>query len=86
MPSPLQSRSCSFQIGAPLGAANRRNVLADQDQLRVDDAATRARKSGRRAVVDRHDDDADEQAAPEGDDPLGAVLAEEDDLVALDDA
>ena len=48
--------------------------------------ATRDEEVRRRAVVDRDDDDADEQAAPEGDDPLGPVLAEDDDLVTLDDA
>ena len=54
-----------------------------EHQLRRDDAADAREKVGRRAVVDRHDDDAVEQAAPERDDPLGPVLAEEDDLVAL---
>ena len=44
---------------------------------------TRARKSGDAAIVDRDDDDAAEQAAPECGDPLGAVLAEEHDLVAF---
>jgi len=35
------------------------------------------------AVVDRHDDDAIQQAAPEGDDPLRPVFAPEQNLVAL---
>ena len=44
---------------------------------------TRARKSGDDAVVDRHDDHADQETAPERDDPLGPVLGKEDDLVAF---
>ena len=66
-----QSSSCSRQTGAPVGRRHRRHVLADEHQpapstMRL----TRAEKVGRRAVVDRHDDDAAEQAAPERDDPL----------------
>ena len=49
--------------------------------LRIDDAGDPRQEIRGRAVVDRHDDGADEQAAPEGDDPLGPVFAEEDDLV-----
>ena len=82
-PSPLQSSSCSFQTGASIGVGERRHVLADQHQLRRDDAADAREKIGRRAVVDRHDDDAAQQAAPERDDPFRAVLAPEDDLVAF---
>ncbi len=51
--------------------------------LRLHDPRDAGEKVGRRAVVDRHDDDAVQQAAPERDDPLGAVLGEEDDLVAF---
>ena len=58
-PSPLQSSSCSFQTGASIArvaVANRRDVLADQHQLRRDDAAdareesraTRGSRSARR--------------------------------------
>jgi hypothetical protein len=48
--------------------------------------ATRARKSGEARYVDRDDDHAAQQAAPEGDDPFRSVLAPEHDLVALADA
>ena len=37
----------------------------------------------RRAVVDRDDDDAGDETAPVAREPFGAVLAPEDDLVAL---
>ena len=67
-------------------AANRRDVLSSQDHLRIDDAGDPHQKIRGRTVVDRHDDGADEQASPEGDDPLGPVFAEDDDLVTLDDA
>jgi hypothetical protein len=63
--------------------ADRRHVLADRDQLRLDDAADAREKIGRGAIVDRHDDDADEQAAPERDDPFGTVLAPDDNFVAF---
>ena len=66
-----------------LAPVERRHVLADQHELRRDDAADAREEVGRRAVVDRHDDDAAQQAAPEGDDPLRTVLAQEDDLVAF---
>ena len=79
----VQSSSCSFQTGAPATSRERRDVLADQDQLGADDARDAREEIRRRAVVDRHDDDAAEQAAPERDDPLGPVLAPEDDFVAL---
>ena len=66
-----------------IAGRDRRHVLADQQELRRDDAADAREKVRRRAVVDRHDDDAAEQTAPEGDDPLRTVLAPEDDLVAF---
>jgi len=50
----------------------RRHVLADQDDFRADDARDAREKIWRRAVIDRDDDDAAQQAAPEGDDPLPA--------------
>ena len=53
------------------------------DQPRRHDAADAREKVRRRPVVDRDDDDAAEEAAPERDDPLRPVLAEEDDLVAF---
>ena len=37
----------------------------------------------RRAIVDRNDDHAAEQAAPERDDPFGTVFAPEDNFVAF---
>ena len=62
---------------------DRRNVLSDEHQPRLDDSADPREKVGRRAVVDRHDDRADQETAPEGDDPLGSVLGKEDNRVAL---
>ena len=59
------------------------NVLADQDQLCRDQARDAREEIWRRAVVDRHHDNAAEQAAPEGDDPFRTVLAPEDDFVAF---
>ncbi len=44
------------------------------------------KKIGRRPIVDRDDDDAVEETAPERDDPLGTVLAPEDNLVPFTDA
>ena len=61
----------------------RRHVLADEHELGRHDAADAKEEVGGRPVVDRHDDDAAEQAAPERRDPLRAVLAPEDDGVAL---
>jgi len=40
-------------------------------------------KIGRRAVIDGHDDDAAQQAAPERHDPFRPVLAPEDNFVAF---
>ena len=67
-------------------STHRRNVLTDEDQFGGDDAADAGEKIGRRAIVDRHDDDAREQTAPERDDPFGTVLAPEDNLVVFSDA
>jgi hypothetical protein len=61
----------------------RRYILTDDQQLRRNDAAHALEKGWRRPVVDRHDDDAVQDASPEGDDPFRAVLAPEDDLVAF---
>ena len=49
-------------------------------------AATLPRKSGRRAVVDRHDDHALEQRAPQRGDPFRPVLAPDRDRLAVRDA
>ncbi len=77
---PISWRS---QTGAPAVSARARHVLADQHEFCRDDEADTREKIGRRTIVDRDDDDAAEQAAPECGDPLGAVLAEEHDLVAF---
>ena len=63
--------------------ADRRHVLADRDQPGADDAADAREKIGRRSIIDRDDDDAEDQTAPERDDPLGTVLAPDDDFVAF---
>ena len=60
--------------------------MADEDQPRRHDGDDAREKIRRGAIVDRHDDDAAQQAGPERDDPLRPVLAPEDDLVALADA
>ena len=78
-----QSSSCSFHTGTPAGARERRHVLADQDQPGRDDRGDARQEIGRGAVVDRHDDDAAQQARPERDDPLRPVLAPEDNFVAF---
>src|SRR5207244_5541105 len=67
-------------------STHRRNVLTGEDQFGGDDAADAGEKIGRRAIVDRHDDDAREQTAPERDDPCGTVLAPEDNLVVFSGA
>src|SRR5206468_6885113 len=61
----------------------RRQVLADENQPGGDDTAHAREKIGRRAVIDRDDDNAAEQTAPERDDPLRPVLAPDDNFVAL---
>ena len=61
----------------------RRDILADQDQPRRNDAADASEEIGRRAIIDRHDDHAGQQTAPERHDPLGPVLAPDDGVVAL---
>jgi len=48
-----------------------------------DDADDAREKIRRGAVIDRDDDDAAQQAAPERDDPLRTVLAPENNLVAF---
>ena len=62
------------------------NVVADEDEARVDEGAHPQHELGRRSVVDGDDDDAGEEAAPVADHPLRAVLAPEHDLVALGEA
>src|SRR5262249_45437726 len=51
-----------------------------------DDASDTRQEVGRRAVVDRDRDRAVQQTAPEREDPLGTVLAPEQNLVSLADA
>ncbi len=65
--------------------AQRRNVVPDQNHLGAHDAADTCEEVGRRSVVDRDDDGADEQTSPERDDPFGAVLAPEHHGVAFGD-
>ena len=65
-------------------AVRQLDFVADDDQRAPRRSSrTFAEELGRGAVVDRHDDDAAQQAAPERDDPFGAVLAPEDHLVVL---
>ena len=83
----VQSSSC--ELARPARRRRRRSAARPRrsSTSRAATIAADAREElGRRAVVDRHDDDAAEQAAPERDDPLGPVLAPEDDLVALAEA
>ena len=68
---------------APGWRVERRYILADDQQLRRNDAADAREKGWRRPVVDRHDDNAVQHASPESDDPFRTVLAPEDDLVAF---
>jgi hypothetical protein len=63
-----------------------RHILADEHESGCHAGGDTRQELGRGAVIDRHDDDAAEQAAPERDDPFRAVLAPEHDLVALADA
>ena len=74
--------SWSFQTGASR-ASNGGTSWPIDDQPGGHDAADARQEIRRRAIVDRHDDDAAEEAAPERDDPLRTVLAPEDDLVAF---
>ena len=61
--------------------------LADEHGARVDDVGDAREERGRRAVVDRDErSTAVQQAAPERDDPLGAVLGPDGDRVAASDA
>ena len=66
--------------------ANRRHVLAEQHDASLDDARDAQEEIGRRTVINRDEHDAAEQASPEGHQPLGPVLAEDHDLVALGEA
>jgi hypothetical protein len=59
------------------------HVVADEDDARSNLAVHSLDEVDGRAIVDRNDDDAREQATPVADDPLRAVLAPEDDFVAL---
>ena len=59
------------------------DILSDQDELGRDDAADALQKVLRRAVVDRDDDDAAQQTAPERGDPFRTVFAPEHHGVAL---
>ena len=63
--------------------AQRRDVLADQHQPGAHDPRDPRQEIQRGAVVHRHDDDAAQEAAPERDDPLGAVFAPEHDGIAF---
>ncbi len=63
--------------------AYRGNVLANEHHAGGNDASHAHEKVGGRAVVNRHDDRADQQTAPERHNPLRAVFAEDDDLVAF---
>ena len=63
--------------------ADWRHVLTDRDQTGADDGADAREKIGRGSIIDRHDDDADEQTTPERDDPLRTVLAPDDNFVAF---
>ena len=88
-PSPVRR---SEPPGADRRAATRRRALpsaSDVDRVADEDGACAStiahdlqQEIGRRAVVDRHQHDAFEQAAPERGNPLGAVLAPDDDRPA----
>jgi hypothetical protein len=60
--------------------------VAHEHGPRSDDARDPAEEVDRRAVVDRDHDDAAEQASPQRHEPLGTVLAPDDDMLALPDA
>ena len=69
-----------------ISAGRQLHFVADQHRLGLDDARDLAEEIGRGAVVDRHDDDAAQDRAPEGHDPFRPVLAPEDDFVVGADA
>ena len=86
-------RAARVGRGAPIGhtgasrvAERRRTASPTSDRARVDDRGDAAQEVGRGAVVDRHEDDAAQQAAPERDDPFGPVLAPDDDVLPAGDA
>ena len=60
--------------------------VAGEHRPRVDDRGHAQQEVRRRAIVDRHEHDAFEQAPPERDDPFGAVLAPDRDRLPLRDA
>ena len=61
------------------------DLVADQDQFRVNDASDLRHELCRRAKIDGHQDRACEECAPHRDDPLGPVLAPDDHLVVCAD-
>ena len=68
--TPARRSSAGTSTSSPTSIAFALTIVGDaREQIR------------RRAEVDRHEDDAREQAAPERDDPFGAVLRPDDDLV-----
>jgi hypothetical protein len=62
-----------------------RHVIPDQQGLGVDDAGDLDQEVDGCAIVNRDDNDPSDDAAPIACDPLGPVLAPEDDCVALMD-
>jgi hypothetical protein len=59
------------------------NVLADEDQARLNEPANFQDELDRRSIVDGNYDDPGEQAAPVAGHPFRPVLSPEDDLVAF---
>ena len=57
--------------------------VADEYGARLDDLRHAQEKIGRCAIVDRHQDYPLEQAPPERNDPLGAILCPDRDRVPL---
>ncbi len=58
------------------------HVVSEKQQTALNNFPHARHEFGRSAVVNRHDDGADEQATPKGDDPLGPVFAPDEDFVA----
>ena len=89
--SARKSMSDSFHVALlsaalPSALSQISHVIAEQQQFGFDDACDMREKVLRRAIVDRHGNRSVQQASPQRDDPLGPVLAPEDNFVAFAEA
>jgi hypothetical protein len=79
-------RQCGQLPDRSVDAGRFGNRVADQHGPGIDDPRDALKEISRCAIVDRDEDYAAQQAAPQRHDPLGAILSPHNDVLSLDHA